>query len=99
MPIFEYRCDCGMRFERLVPRDHAAPDCPECGGATRKVPSGPRLARGARTGSSSGDVPMPWQGTVGGGPEKMQREVQLRQNMQAKGAEHAGNAASASSTD
>jgi hypothetical protein len=33
---------------------------------------------------------MPWRGTVSGGPEKLQREVQLRQNMQAKGAEHAG---------
>jgi putative FmdB family regulatory protein len=97
MPIFEYRCDCGMRFERLVPRDQAAPECPECGGATRKIPSGPRLARGASPGS--GTVPVPWRGTVGGGPEKMQREVQLRQNMQAKGAEHAGNPGSTPSTE
>jgi putative FmdB family regulatory protein len=81
---------CGTRFERLVPRDQSPPDCPECGGATRKVPSGPRLARGARPSSGSGDIPMPLRGTVTGGTEKMKREVQLRENMQAKSAEHAG---------
>jgi putative FmdB family regulatory protein len=88
MPIFVYRCDCGNRFERLVPRDSAAPECPECGGATRKIPAGPRLARGAGASSGAGDVPIPWRGTVSGGPEKVQREIGLRQKMQAKGAEH-----------
>lgn len=90
MPIFVYRCDCGFRFERLVPRDSAAPECPECGGATRKMPAGPRLARGGGAGSSAGDVPIPWRGTVSGGPEKLQREVNLRQNIQAKGAASQG---------
>jgi putative FmdB family regulatory protein len=90
MPIFVYRCDCGNRFERLVPRDSEAPECPECGGATRKIPAGPALARGAGASSAGGDVPIPWRGTVSGGPEKMQREVGLRQNMIAKGAEHKG---------
>ena len=40
MPIFVYHCDCGYRFERLVPRDADAPACPECGSGTRKVPAG-----------------------------------------------------------
>ena len=50
MPIFVYRCDCGHRFERLVPREADAPACPECGGGTRKVPAGPSLRRGPGTG-------------------------------------------------
>ena len=48
MPIFVYRCDCGHRFERLVPREADAPACPECGGVTRKVPAGPSLRRAAQ---------------------------------------------------
>jgi putative FmdB family regulatory protein len=88
MPIFVYRCECGFTFERLVARDSAAPECPECAGVTRKIPAGPRLARAGGASSARGDVPIPWRGTVSGGPEKMQREVSLRQNMQAKGAAH-----------
>jgi putative FmdB family regulatory protein len=96
MPIFVYRCDCGFRFERLVARDSAAPACPECDGATHKMPAGPRLARGGGGSAGAGDVPIPWRGTVSGGPEKMQREIGLRQNLLAKGGEQK---ASQGSTD
>jgi putative FmdB family regulatory protein len=95
MPIFVYRCDCGRRFERLMSRDAAPPDCPECGASTRKIPAGPSLGRGAGASSASQAVPMPWRGTVDGGPEKVQREVKLRENILAKGAGHAGNPGSA----
>ena len=91
MPIFVYRCDCGQRFERLVPRDAEAPACPECGGGTRKVPAGPSLRRGAAAaparsaGLPGADrVPIPWQGVVSGGAEKMKREVEFRDRLQAK---------------
>ena len=93
MPIFVYRCDCGHRFERLVPRDAEAPACPECGGGTRKVPAGPSLRRGSGTGPArpaghglpgADRVPIPWQGVVGGGAEKMKREVEFRDRLQAK---------------
>lgn len=89
MPIFVYRCGCGHRFERLVPRDTAAPACPECGSETRKVPAGPSLGRlgsagPARTGGGRNDVPIPWRGVVSGGAEKMQREVAFRERLEAK---------------
>lgn len=95
MPIFVYRCDCGHRFERLVPRDAEPPACPLCEGSTRKIPAGPSLARGASPGASpsartpgpGGSVPIPWQGVARGGPEKMQREIQFRQRLEAKGRE------------
>jgi putative FmdB family regulatory protein len=91
VPIFVYRCDCGHRFERLVPRDAEPPACPLCEGSTRKIPAGPSLARGAspgaRTPGPSGSVPIQWQGVVSGGPEKMQREIQFRRRLEAKGRE------------
>ncbi|MGD9531739.1 MAG: zinc ribbon domain-containing protein [Dehalococcoidia bacterium] len=90
MPIFVYRCGCGHRFERLVPRDAAAPACPECAGPTRKIPAGPSLARGGgapsppRGAGAGGSVPIPWRGVVSGGPEKLRREVDFRQRLEAK---------------
>ena len=32
MPIFEYRCACGNRFEALVRPGKQPPPCPACGG-------------------------------------------------------------------
>jgi putative FmdB family regulatory protein len=97
VPIFVYRCDCGHRFEKLVPRDAAAPACPECGHETCKMPAGPSLGRvgGGRVGGgrpaaqagasgSRGDVPIPWRGVVAGGPEKLRREVEFRDRLEAK---------------
>ena len=92
MPIFVYRCDCGHRFERLVRRDAETPACPECGSGTRKVPAGPSLRRGADPGPvrpagrgrPADSVPIPWQGVVSGGPEKLKREVEFRDRLQAK---------------
>ena len=89
MPIFVYRCDCGNRFERLVPRDADAPACPACGSDTRKIPAGPRLGRmggGSPAGPAAAraDVPIPWRGVVSGGAEKVHREVEFRQRLEAK---------------
>lgn len=86
MPIFVYRCDCGNCFERLVPRDADAPACPECGSPTRKIPAGPSIGRSAspstpRVTGSTGRVPIPWQGVVSGGPEKLKRELAFRQRL------------------
>jgi putative FmdB family regulatory protein len=89
VPIFVYRCDCGNRFERLIPRDADAPACPACGSDTRKIPAGPRLGRmgggkPAGLAAARADVPIPWRGVVGGGAEKVHREVEFRQRLEAK---------------
>ena len=92
MPIYVYHCDCGLRFERLTSRDAEAPQCPECGGATRKVPAG--ISLGSRPGSAppkNGLAP-PWQ-VMAGDPERRRREVEFRQRLAAK---HAGDAPSGS---
>ena len=91
MPIFVYRCECGNTFERLVARDAKAPECPSCGSATHKIPARPSVGRGAGAKSAPGDVAVPWRGAVAKGAEGMQREVQLRDNIAAKGREYPGN--------
>jgi putative FmdB family regulatory protein len=91
LPIFVYRCECGNTFERLVPRDAPAPTCPDCGNATRKIPGRPSIGRSAGTNPTPGGVSTPWRGAVVKGAEGMHREVQLRENIVAKGREYPGN--------
>jgi putative FmdB family regulatory protein len=88
LPIYVYRCDCGLRFERLLPRDSKAPACPECGRATRKIPAGSSL--GARAGGqpAQGEGNPQMQGLRAGGPERVKREVEFRRRLQAKHAEN-----------
>ena len=96
LPIYVYQCDCGLRFERLLPVGAEAPGCPDCGSETRKMPAGSSL--GGRAGKQpvknrpaearpTADSGAPqWLGLRTGGPEKVQREVEFRQRL---AAEHA----------
>jgi putative FmdB family regulatory protein len=87
VPIYVYQCSCGLRFERLVPRDSDAPTCPECGAETRKIPAGSSLGgRGRRGGRAPGkdSVPPQWRGVRDGGPATVQREVEFRRGLVAK---------------
>ena len=90
MPIYVYRCDCGHRFEQLVPRDATPPDCAECGGPTRKVPAVSALGGRAGTGPAAGSTPIPWRGVRAGGQEKLQREVAWRQRLEGTGTKESG---------
>ena len=102
MPIYVYHCDCGLRFERLTSRDAEAPPCPECGGATRKVPAGISLgsrsgparpkAGPTKAGPAKDGLAPPWQ-VMAGDPERRRREVEFRQRLAAK---HAGDTPSGS---
>lgn len=87
MPIYDYRCDCGLRFERLIGRDAPAPACPECGGAARKVPSRPALHGRADAGLAKEQMPQTWRGTYHGNREYvtgMQRKWEQRERLEAK---------------
>jgi putative FmdB family regulatory protein len=84
VPIYVYRCDCGLRFERLMPRDAEAPACPDCGRATRKIPAGAGLGGRADVAPAPGRGTPQAQGLRTGGPERVQREVQFRQRLEAK---------------
>jgi putative FmdB family regulatory protein len=84
LPIYVYRCGCGLRFERLLPLDAEAPECPECGGATRKIPAGSSLGGHAGGKPATAGVAPQWRGLQSGGPERVQREVEFRQKLAAK---------------
>jgi putative FmdB family regulatory protein len=93
MPIYVYRCECGLRFEQRAPYDAAAPGCPRCGGETRKVPAGFSLGGQAATGLAKEQMPQTWRGTYNGSKEYvtgLRRQWDRRQQLEAKHPELAG---------
>ncbi len=93
MPIFDYRCECGLRFERLMGRDADAPACPECGGETRKVPSRPALHGRADPGLSREQMPQTWRGLYNGDRDYirgMRKQWSRRQKLEEAHPELAG---------
>ncbi|HEY7009964.1 MAG TPA: zinc ribbon domain-containing protein [Jatrophihabitantaceae bacterium] len=87
MPIYDYRCADGHRFERLVPlHDGAAQRCP-CGATAAKVPSRVALGGTADPGRSQEQMPQTWRGTYGANPEyvtQLRREWGERQKLEEK---------------
>jgi putative FmdB family regulatory protein len=93
MPIYVYRCGCGLRFEQLASFGAAAPACPECGGDTSKIPSGFSLGGQASSGLAKEQMPQTWRGTYNGSKEYvtgLRRQWDRRQQLEAKHPELAG---------
>jgi putative FmdB family regulatory protein len=93
MPIYMFKCECGTRFEHLAPFDAAPPECPVCGGATRKIPAGFRVGGHADPGLAKEQMPQTWRGTYNGSREYttgLQRQWERRQRLEAKHPELAG---------
>ena len=94
MPIYVFRCGCGVRFEHLAAMaDTATPECPVCGGETRKVPAGFALGGQADAGLAKDQMPQTWRGVYNGSSEyvdRMRRTWDQRQKLEAKYPEIAG---------
>lgn len=93
MPIYEYRCGCGHRFEELQPLGAAAPGCPACGRQALKVPSRVSLGNVASPGPGPADAPHTWEQTGGGDRETIrhwQRQLDARARLEEKHPELAG---------
>jgi putative FmdB family regulatory protein len=93
MPIYVYRCGCGLRFERLVGLDTPAPECPRCADEMHKVPAGFSLGGQADAGLSRDHMPQTWRGVYHGDREyvsQVQRQWDRRQQLEAKYPELAG---------
>ena len=94
MPIYVFRCGCGVRFEHLAAMtDTAAPGCPVCGGNTRKVPAGFSFGGRADPGLSKNEMPQTWRGVYDGSPEyvdRMRRTWEQRQKLEERHPEIAG---------
>ncbi len=55
MPIYEFRCDCGVQFEKLCRmREEAVQHCPQCGAEARRIISLFRTGGGSTGGSTTG---------------------------------------------
>ncbi|HXT42887.1 MAG TPA: zinc ribbon domain-containing protein [Pseudonocardiaceae bacterium] len=93
MPIYVYRCDCGLRFERLAALNAPAPECPTCQDPMRKIPVGFSLGGRANAGLSCDHMPQTWRGLYHGDREyvtRMQRQWDRRHRLEAEYPQLAG---------
>jgi putative FmdB family regulatory protein len=93
VPIYVYRCGCGLRFEKLVEMGAAAPACPSCGGVPDKVPAGFAVGGRASAGLARDERPQTWRGVYNGNSEyvgEQRRGWERRQKLEAKYPELAG---------
>ncbi len=92
MPIYDYKGDCGHRFEKLVASWRTPnPACPACGSATQRIPS--RIARigGAVAPDSYDSAPTSWEGLGGGNKDAIthwRRKVEERRSFEERHPEH-----------
>lgn len=95
MPLYEYACGCGHRFEQLV-RTHSSPDpaCPACGGVPRRLlPSSVAVLGRATLPPGRDAAPRSWEQTNGGDRETIlhwQHALEQRQKIEDKHPELAG---------
>jgi putative FmdB family regulatory protein len=81
VPIYEYACGCGERFEVLARIGAPAPACPACGGRPTRRPSAATLSGRARPGPGPQQAPRTWEQTHGGDRETIlhwQRTLERR---------------------
>ena len=88
MPLYDYRCPAGHRFEQLAPiAASAQQDCPACGQSSGKVPSRISLGGHADPGPAMEQMPQTWRGTYEGNPEylgQLRRQWNDRQKLEEK---------------
>jgi putative FmdB family regulatory protein len=89
MPIYEYDCGCGHRFETLARSvDSPAPPCPACGGVPRRRPASRVALLGrARLPPGRDRAPRSWEQTNGGDQETIlhwQHALEQRQKIEEK---------------
>lgn len=88
MPLFDYRCRCGARFEKLQPSWRSPdPDCPACGASASRMPSAVSLAGGARPPAGPDQAPTSWEGTGRGDREyvaQWRRKLEHRERLAEK---------------
>jgi putative FmdB family regulatory protein len=81
VPIYEYACGCGERFEVLTRIGTPAPACPACGGQPTRRPSAAALSGRVNPGPGPEQAPRTWEQTRGGDRETIlhwQRTLERR---------------------
>jgi len=93
VPLYDYRCSAGHRFEAMAPLTAPGSGVCPCGADAVKVPSRVALGRVADTGRPRELMPQTWRGTYEGNREylgELRREWGTRQKLEEKHPELAG---------
>ncbi|MBP2369031.1 FmdB family zinc ribbon protein [Pseudonocardia parietis] len=92
MPVYDFACTCGTRFELMVPSwSSPAPDCPACGEPTRRRPPSPAVHGRAAPPPSMSSAPQSWEGLNSGDRDTIthwRRTVEARQEFESRNPEH-----------
>ena len=92
MPVYDYACGCGTRFEMMVPSwSSPAPDCPACGASPSRRPPSPAMHGRAAPPPSMASAPQSWEGVGGGDRDTIthwRRTVEARQEFESRHPEH-----------
>lgn len=92
MPLYDYACSCGVRFETMVPSwSSPAPACPACGGETHRRPPSPAFGGRAAPPPAMSTAPQTWSGLGNGDRDTIthwRRRVDARQEFEARHPEH-----------
>lgn len=96
MPLYDYACACGTRFELLVASwSSPNPDCPACGTTTTRRPPSPAMHGGSASAvppPAMSTAPQSWEGVHRGDREYVtnwRRTLDARQEFEARHPEHA----------
>lgn len=93
MPLFDYSCTCGHRFEKLVASwREGNPACTACGRPSHRLPSRVSLTGGARPPVGEESAPQSWEGTGRGNREyitEWRRKLEHRKKFEDKHPEFA----------
>lgn len=92
MPVYDYACPCGTRFELMVPSwSSPAPACPDCGAETRRRPPSPAVGGRAAPPAAMSSAPQSWEGLNNGDRDTIthwRRTVEARQEFESRHPEH-----------
>lgn len=92
MPVYDYACSCGARFETMVPSwSSPAPGCPACGEATRRCPPAPAVRGRAAPPPAMSTAPQSWAGVNNGDRDTItgwRRRMDARREFEARHPEH-----------
>lgn len=92
MPMYDYACSCGTRFEVMVASwSSPAPDCPDCGSITTRRPPSPAMHGRAAPPPPMTSAPRSWEGLNRGDRDTIthwRRTVEERRDFEDRHPEH-----------
>lgn len=92
MPVYDYACSCGVRFETMVRSwSSPAPGCPSCGEITSRRPPAPAMHGRATPPPAMSTAPRSWEGLHNGDRDAItgwRRRMDARQEFEARHPEH-----------